>query len=170
MNETSNGNSDRDRTASVLRQFAVRRSATERCELCSADLAPLHSHLLKPENREILCACEPCALLFCGQAGATLSTHSATHLSAKQFPDDRHGMGSLDDSHQPGLLLPRQCFVQNHRNVSKPCRSDRVTPHPRIMGRDTRTKSFAANYGAGCGSSAGEPRERRSRILHRPDR
>ena len=70
MNDTSNGNSDFDRTPSVLRQFAVRRSATERCELCSADLAPLHSHLLKPEKRELLCACEPCALLFCGQAGA----------------------------------------------------------------------------------------------------
>jgi hypothetical protein len=70
MNETSNDNPGRDDTASVLRHFAVRRAVTERCELCSAELAPLHSHLLKPEKREILCACEPCALLFCGQAGA----------------------------------------------------------------------------------------------------
>src|SRR5450631_2163763 len=70
MNETSNGKPDRSGTASVLRQFALRRPATERCELCSAELAPLHSHLLEPLKREILCACEPCALLFCGQSGA----------------------------------------------------------------------------------------------------
>ena len=54
----------------VLRQFARRRSTTERCELCSAELAPLHSHLLESEKRQILCACEACSLLFCGQAGA----------------------------------------------------------------------------------------------------
>jgi hypothetical protein len=68
MNETSNGRPDRG-AASVLRQFAVRRPTTERCEMCSAELAPLHSHLLELQRREILCACEPCALLFCGQTG-----------------------------------------------------------------------------------------------------
>ena len=70
MNDTSNGRPDRGGTTSVLRQFAVRRAATERCEMCSAELPPLHSHLLQPQKREMLCACESCALLFCGQAGA----------------------------------------------------------------------------------------------------
>jgi Family of unknown function (DUF5947) len=56
--------------ASILRQFAVRRTVSERCEMCSAELAAMHSHLLAPETREILCACEPCAILFCGQVGA----------------------------------------------------------------------------------------------------
>src|SRR5580704_16831437 len=71
MSETTDSSFDRNGMPSVLRQFARRRSATaERCELCSAELAPAHSHLLEPEKRQILCACEACSLLFCGQAGA----------------------------------------------------------------------------------------------------
>jgi hypothetical protein len=70
MNQISNGASDRSGIPSVLRQFARRQSSAERCELCSAELAPLHSHLLEAARRQILCACEACALLFCGQAGA----------------------------------------------------------------------------------------------------
>lgn len=70
MSEISNGAVDRSGIPSVLRQFARRRVATERCELCSAELAALHSHLLESEKRQILCACEACALLFCGRLGA----------------------------------------------------------------------------------------------------
>jgi hypothetical protein len=71
MSETTDSSFDRNGMPSVLRQFARRRSATaERCELCSAELAPAHSHLLEPQKRQILCACEACSLLFCGQAGA----------------------------------------------------------------------------------------------------
>jgi hypothetical protein len=66
----TNGTIDRSGIPAVLRQFARRRSTTERCELCSAELAPLHSHLLEAAKRQILCACEACSLLFCGQAGA----------------------------------------------------------------------------------------------------
>jgi hypothetical protein len=70
MSETSEIPFDRDSIPSVLRQFARRRSTAERCELCSAELAAVHSHLLEPTKRQILCACEACAVLFCGQAGA----------------------------------------------------------------------------------------------------
>jgi hypothetical protein len=66
----TNGSTDRSGIPSVLRQFARRRVATERCELCSAELAPLHSHLLETAKRQILCSCEACSLLFCGQVGA----------------------------------------------------------------------------------------------------
>jgi len=34
------------------------------CELCGAALAGAHAHLLRLSNREVLCACEPCAVLF----------------------------------------------------------------------------------------------------------
>lgn len=70
MNETYSGAPDRSGIPSVLRQFARRRTTAERCELCSAELAPMHSHLLEPAKRQILCACEACSLLFCGQRGA----------------------------------------------------------------------------------------------------
>jgi hypothetical protein len=48
----------------VLRKFARRRPPAERCELCSAELGPEHSHLLQMTGRQILCACEACAILF----------------------------------------------------------------------------------------------------------
>jgi len=60
----------RDGVPSVLRQFARRRATRERCELCSAELGPVHSHLLEPAKRQILCACEACSLLFSGRTGS----------------------------------------------------------------------------------------------------
>jgi Family of unknown function (DUF5947) len=57
-------------TLPFLRQFARKASTAERCELCSAALAPVHQHLLDPKKREIACSCDGCAVLFCGQAGA----------------------------------------------------------------------------------------------------
>lgn len=54
----------------ALRQFTrVRRSssrAVEHCELCSAGLAQEHSHLVELYSRQILCACDACAMLFDG--------------------------------------------------------------------------------------------------------
>jgi hypothetical protein len=53
----------------VLRQFrGTRRSASraERCELCSAELIHDHPHLVELVARQILCACDACALLFDG--------------------------------------------------------------------------------------------------------
>jgi hypothetical protein len=61
---------EREPQPSFLRQFARRRAAVERCELCSAELAPIHQHLLEPKTRQIVCSCDGCAVLFCGQTGA----------------------------------------------------------------------------------------------------
>ena len=49
-----------------LRGFIRERPPAERCELCSAELAPhpRHEHLLEPAVRQIHCSCTPCALLF----------------------------------------------------------------------------------------------------------
>ena len=54
----------------TLRQFAPRPRNVEHCELCSVALAARHPHLLEPIGRKLLCACEACALLFSGKAGA----------------------------------------------------------------------------------------------------
>lgn len=40
------------------------RGEHERCELCSAALAEPHQHLIDPRERRLLCACDPCAILF----------------------------------------------------------------------------------------------------------
>jgi hypothetical protein len=54
----------------VLRQFTRARSSSSRavefCELCSAGLAHDHPHLVELASRQILCACDACALLFDG--------------------------------------------------------------------------------------------------------
>lgn len=48
----------------ALRKFARPRKNIERCELCSAALAPEHQHLLELETRQIACSCDACAILF----------------------------------------------------------------------------------------------------------
>lgn len=70
MNEAPEFEFDRGSTPSFLRRIARRRSAVERCELCGAELAADHQHLLEPKTRQIVCSCDGCAILFCGQAGA----------------------------------------------------------------------------------------------------
>jgi hypothetical protein len=54
----------------TLRQFTrARRSAArqvEHCEMCSAGLAREHPHLVELASRQILCACDACAMLFDG--------------------------------------------------------------------------------------------------------
>ena len=48
-----------------LRGLAARKRLTvEACEVCGAHLASDHPHLLESSNGRILCACEPCAVLF----------------------------------------------------------------------------------------------------------
>jgi hypothetical protein len=56
-------------TLAALRRFVrPRTSMLERCELCSADLAASHQHLVEPASRQIVCACEACAILFSGES------------------------------------------------------------------------------------------------------
>lgn len=50
----------------VLRQFVRRKRAVERCELCSAEVAAEHPHLIEPQSRKLLCTCNACAILFSG--------------------------------------------------------------------------------------------------------
>jgi Family of unknown function (DUF5947) len=70
MTQASDGNHERARTLPFLRQFTRKGPPAERCELCSAALGPVHQHLLEAKKREILCSCDGCAVLFCGQQGA----------------------------------------------------------------------------------------------------
>jgi hypothetical protein len=56
---------------SALRQFVRKPSGqpAERCELCGLALAADHAHLLEPATRQLVCSCEPCAVLFSGRQG-----------------------------------------------------------------------------------------------------
>ncbi len=70
MIEESEKSAERRTAPSFLRQFARRSSTAERCELCSAELSSVHQHLLDPKTRQVICSCDACAVLFCGQNGA----------------------------------------------------------------------------------------------------
>ena len=63
------GASSLDMAFATLRQFARSKRPAERCELCSAAVAHEHPHLVELSSRQIVCACEACALLFDGKTG-----------------------------------------------------------------------------------------------------
>jgi len=51
-----------------IRRFMRPRAPRERCELCDAEVATEHAHLVEPARRQLVCACEACAILFSAQA------------------------------------------------------------------------------------------------------
>jgi hypothetical protein len=56
-----------DNAFRALRQFIrPRKRDVERCELCSAEVASEHPHLIEPASRKLLCTCNACAILFSG--------------------------------------------------------------------------------------------------------
>jgi hypothetical protein len=81
----------------ALRQFARRERPLERCELCSAGLSPVHSHLIEVAQRKILCTCEACAILFSGQG-----------VKFKRVPRRVRSLPSfnLSDAEWNGLMIP----------------------------------------------------------------
>lgn len=81
-----------------LRQFARRRPALERCEMCSTPLAQDHQHLLDPVNRKIVCACDACAILFHAQ-GDTKFKRIPRRI--RFLPDFQ-----LTESQWNGLMMP----------------------------------------------------------------
>jgi hypothetical protein len=86
----------------ALRQFTrARRSPAEpleHCELCSAGLAREHPHLVELATRTILCACDPCALLFDNTPTGKYKRVSRRALRLADF--------EMDDSQWDALLIP----------------------------------------------------------------
>ena len=71
----------------VLRQFARRPRAAERCELCKVGLPPEHSHVADLENQSLVCACRACYLLFT-QSQAGRGRYRA--VPDRYLADDQH--------------------------------------------------------------------------------
>jgi hypothetical protein len=81
-----------EQTFGALRQFTRRRSvprALERCELCSAGIANDHPHLVELSSRQILCACDACAMLFDGMEKSKYKrvSRSLQYLSGFEMSD-----------------------------------------------------------------------------------
>jgi hypothetical protein len=82
----------------ALRRFARPRAPQERCELCAANLAEEHAHLVETTSRRLICACDPCAILFSNQGAAR---YRRVPRRAEHLPDF-----CLTDVTWEGLRLP----------------------------------------------------------------
>lgn len=94
-------------TASLRRYLAPREApsvapAVERCELCAAEVAPEHPHLVDVAARALTCACRPCALLFVDRpremAGTAYRTVPDRYLHDPEF--------TLTDERWDALQIP----------------------------------------------------------------
>jgi len=82
----------------ALRRFSRRTAVREQCDLCSAELAPEHQHLLDPQTRMLMCACDACAVLFSAKEAAK---YRRVPRQLERWTDFR-----LDDSQWAGLGIP----------------------------------------------------------------
>jgi len=92
------GNSVRPASLIALRRFLKPREVRERCDLCSAEVGPAHSHLFELASRRLLCACDPCAILF---SNATAAKYQRVPQRVEYLADLR-----LDELQWQSLQLP----------------------------------------------------------------
>src|SRR5437762_1075168 len=80
-----------------LQRFAQRaprepEQPQQHCELCGRPIPPEHRHVLELEDRNLLCACRPCALLFDRRAAGgghwRLVPERRLRLDEFRMPDD----------------------------------------------------------------------------------
>lgn len=83
----------------TLRQFVrASREQAEVCELCAAAISPVHQHLLELDKRGVTCSCDPCAILFGGNAKQRY----------RRIPRDVRRLHefTMDDREWDSLLIP----------------------------------------------------------------
>lgn len=88
----------RESAFAALRQFARKRAAVERCEMCSQELPAEHEHLVEPDKRKLVCACDACAILFEGQSGSKYKRVPRRVLRLGDF--------QMTDAQWDGLMVP----------------------------------------------------------------
>jgi hypothetical protein len=81
-----------------LQQFARKKVRVERCDLCSTTVHPEHQHLLEPKGRQVVCACDACAILFSDQQN---SKYKRVPRSIRFLPNF-----NLTDAQWDELMIP----------------------------------------------------------------
>jgi hypothetical protein len=83
----------------ALRRIRRKEPIREHCELCHTALSEEHPHLLQRTNRQILCACEACAVLF---------SHRTENRAIVRIPRDAHQLSRfiIGDTDWAALRLP----------------------------------------------------------------
>ena len=91
-----------DQALGVLRQFRGTRRAMSRtiehCELCSAELHGEHPHLVELASRQLVCACDACAMLFDGMERSKYKRVSRSIQFLENF--------AMTDAQWDGLIIP----------------------------------------------------------------
>jgi hypothetical protein len=82
-----------------LRRFVRPRAAVERCEMCSIELSADHQHLIEPQTRQMICACQACAVLFSGDSET---------LKYRRVPRRTRALSTfqLTDAQWDSLMIP----------------------------------------------------------------
>jgi len=91
-------NAQTENAFAVLRRFARARPPVERCELCSGEVSPEHEHLVEPASHKLLCACQPCAILFDGQRNGKYKRVPHTVQTLQDF--------DMSDGQWDSLMIP----------------------------------------------------------------
>lgn len=95
---TANQDTDLPAGLAALRRFARTKPRIERCELCSASLGPVHPHLFDRQSRQVACACDACAILFCGLENARYLRVPRRIIECSHF--------AFDDLAWEAMMLP----------------------------------------------------------------
>jgi hypothetical protein len=82
----------------TLRRFVRDAAPVEHCDMCGADLAPQHQHLIEPASRQMLCSCDACTILFSGKES---TKYRRVPRRICLLPDFR-----ITDSQWDSLLIP----------------------------------------------------------------
>lgn len=82
----------------TLRRFVRERPPGEQCEICGVGLSLDHPHLFEPARRQVLCACEACAISLGSQADAK---YRRIPHSIRSLPNFR-----LTEAQWDSLLIP----------------------------------------------------------------
>jgi Family of unknown function (DUF5947) len=106
MSSSKRTNNQEDRSSApldVLRQFTRKREMRppmEQCELCSAEIAAHHRHLLELSRRTLICVCIPCSILFGdpGAGGGKYRLVPSRHLILPHF--------NMTDEQWDDLMIP----------------------------------------------------------------
>ena len=81
----------------TLRRYVAAKKV-ERCALCATPVAADHPHLLEMSSRQMVCSCEPCAILFHHREGAP---YKRIGRDVRWLPDFQ-----MTDAEWESLLIP----------------------------------------------------------------
>lgn len=78
----------------VIRRASARRiQAEEHCDLCGVPVPPWHRHVLDTEHGELMCACQPCSLLFVQRAASEGHYRLVPQRRIRLAPVSTKGLG-----------------------------------------------------------------------------